>query len=83
MPYEIGEVIIDEPLKIGSKFKRSLFNQHSRVAVNDIEAIGRSSNVYMFKIAIAIANANYRYGGALSIDKKAFDTLRQLLRRLV
>ena len=74
---QIGEVLIDEPLKIGSQFKRSLFNQHSRVAVNDIEAIGRSSNVYMFKIAIAMANANYRYGEALRIDKKAFDTIRE------
>ena len=31
----------------------------------------------MFKIAIAMANANYRYGEALRIDKKAFDTIRQ------
>ena len=73
----IGEVKIDEPLRIGNQYKRSLFNQHSRVAVSDIEAIGRSSNVYMFKIAISLANANYRYGEALSIDKSAFDTIRQ------
>ncbi len=73
----IGEVKTDEPLKIGSQFKRSLFNQNSRVPITDIEALGRSSNVYMWKIAITIANANYRYGEALSIDKSAFDTFRQ------
>jgi cell division protein FtsI/penicillin-binding protein 2 len=73
----IGDVKIDEPIKIGGITKRSLFNQSSRVAVNDIQAIGRSSNVYMFKIAMSLANANYRYGESLSIDKKAFDTFRQ------
>ncbi|NYF24580.1 penicillin-binding protein 2 [Sporosarcina sp. JAI121] len=73
----IGERKIDEPLKIGSQYKRSLFNQHSRVSINDVEAIGRSSNVYMFKIAISLAKANYRFGEALRIDKKAFDTFRQ------
>ena len=31
----------------------------------------------MFKIAIAMANANYRYGQAMPIDKTAFDTFRQ------
>ena len=54
----IGDVKIDEPIKIGGITKRSLFNQSSRVAVNDIQAIGRSSNVYMFKIAMSVANAN-------------------------
>lgn len=73
----IGERKIDEPLKIGSQYKRSLFNQNSRISINDVEAIGRSSNVYMFKIAISLANANYRFGESLRIDKKAFDTFRQ------
>ena len=54
----IGETKIDEPIRIGGITKRSLFNQNSRVAVTDIEAIGRSSNVYMFRIALALANAN-------------------------
>ena len=30
----------------------------------------------MFKIAMAMGNANYRYGEPLRIDKKAFDTFR-------
>ncbi len=73
----VGEAKIDEPIRIGGITKRSLFNQNSRVAVSDIEAIGRSSNVYMFRIAMSMANANYRSGDAASIDKNAFDTFRQ------
>ncbi|KAA0966066.1 penicillin-binding protein 2 [Sporosarcina sp. ANT_H38] len=73
----IGEVKIDEEIKIGGIRKKSLFNKGYRIPVSDIQAIGRSSNVYMFKIAMAVANANYRYGESLSIDKKAFDTFRQ------
>ncbi len=66
----VGEVKIDEPLKIkstpqkSSVFNRNLFN---RIRIGDIEAIGRSSNVYMFKIAIAIANSTYRYEESLYI----------------
>lgn len=75
----IGEVKIDEPIKIGRQGneKRSLFNQHGRVRVSDIEAIGKSSNVYMFRIAIAMGKGNYAYGRPLSIDKTAFDRFRQ------
>ncbi|WP_301107397.1 penicillin-binding protein 2 [Sporosarcina sp.] len=74
---KIGDVKIDEPIRIGSTVKRSLFNRNGRVAVNDITALGRSSNVYMFRIAMALGKANYRPGQALAIDKTAFDTFRQ------
>ncbi|MBY0220918.1 penicillin-binding protein 2 [Sporosarcina aquimarina] len=73
----IGDVKIDEPIRIGRTVKRSLFNQNGRVALNDIQAIGRSSNVYMFRISFALGGASYRPGQALPIDKKAFDTFRQ------
>ncbi len=74
----IGEVKIDEWMKIGNTPKKSLFNKgNQRIPTSDIEAIGKSSNAYMFKIAIAMANANYRYGQAMSIDKTAFETFRQ------
>lgn len=75
---EIGDVKIDEWMKIGNTHKKTLFNKYNqRIPTSDIEAIGKSSNVYMFKIAIAMANGNYRYGQALPIDKTAFDTFRQ------
>ncbi|WP_338652870.1 penicillin-binding protein 2 [Sporosarcina psychrophila] len=73
----IGETKIDEPIRIGGITKRSLFNQYSRVAVTDIEAIGKSSNVYMFRIAMAMADSNNSSEGAKRIRENAFDTFRQ------
>ncbi|WP_060210369.1 peptidoglycan D,D-transpeptidase FtsI family protein [Sporosarcina koreensis] len=72
----VGEVKIDEPMNIAGLPKRSLFNQHGRVAVDDITALGRSSNVYMFKIAISLGNGVYRPFKALPIDIAGFDRLR-------
>ncbi|WP_438310940.1 peptidoglycan D,D-transpeptidase FtsI family protein [Sporosarcina sp. FA9] len=74
----IGETKIDEMLEMaGTANKSSLFNQSfNRIPINDIVAIGRSSNVYMFKTAIAIGNGSYRRGGRLSIDKDhAFEVM--------
>ena len=81
----IGEFKIDEPFKSkgtalkGSIFNRSLFN---RISIGDIEAIGRSSNVYMFKTALAIGNGTYRYNESLSFDMSAFDKLRGTMNSL-
>ncbi|REB10186.1 penicillin-binding protein 2 [Sporosarcina sp. BI001-red] len=72
----IGETKIDEPIYVGKQRKASLFNQNSRVAINDVEALGRSSNVYMFKIAMSIANYHYVKGGSLNIDFDAFNKMR-------
>lgn len=73
----VGEVKIDEPIYIsGTAKKASLFNQFGRVPVSDIQALGRSSNVYMFKIAMSMGNAVYRPHKSLPIDKGAFDRLR-------
>ncbi len=73
----VGEVKIDEPMRIGNIPKSSLFNRYGKVRVSDIEAIGKSSNVYMFKIAIGMGKGNYRYGKPMSIDKTAFDRFRE------
>ncbi|WOV88846.1 penicillin-binding protein 2 [Sporosarcina oncorhynchi] len=73
----LGEVKIDEPIYISrTQKKASLFNQNGRVSVNDIQALGRSSNVYMFKIAMSMGNAVYRPHKPLPIDTGAFDRLR-------
>ena len=73
----LGEVKTDEPIYIsGTQKKASLFNQNGRVSVNDIQALGRSSNVYMFKIAMSMGNAVYRPHKPLPIDTGAFDRLR-------
>ncbi|MFS0575221.1 penicillin-binding protein 2 [Sporosarcina sp. 179-K 3D1 HS] len=73
----LGEVKIDEPIRLrGGGTKSSVFNRSSRVAVSDIEAIGRSSNVYMFKIAMSLGNYSYVPYSGLKIDFAAFDKLR-------
>lgn len=72
----VGEVKIDEPMNIAGQQKRSLFNQNGRVSVDDVTALGRSSNVYMFKIAISIGKGVYRPYKGLPIDIGGFDRLR-------
>jgi len=76
---QLNESLIDEPIKIkGTNPKSSVFNRHSRVSVNDLTALERSSNVYMFKIGFRIAKANYQYDQPISINNgvDAFSVLR-------
>jgi cell division protein FtsI/penicillin-binding protein 2 len=44
--------------------------------LNDIDALKRSSNVYMFHTAIRIGKANYEFEKPLNIDSQAFTTIR-------
>ncbi|MGG3842589.1 peptidoglycan D,D-transpeptidase FtsI family protein [Anoxybacillus kestanbolensis] len=72
-----GTVLIDEPLYIkGTKTKKS----HSGIRpepMNDLKALEMSSNVYMFKTAIAIAGSTYRPHQPLPIKKEAFSIMRR------
>ncbi|HSJ36592.1 MAG TPA: penicillin-binding transpeptidase domain-containing protein [Planococcus sp. (in: firmicutes)] len=75
----MNEVLIDEPLQIKSTNpKRSIFNktQFNRIPMSDLMAIERSSNVYMFKIALEIANETYEYNEPINIPSKNFDVMR-------
>lgn len=76
---DIGEVLIDEPLKIlETPLKRSIFNKSlfNRIPMSDLKAIERSSNVYMFKIALKIAEESYEYNKPINIPSKKFDIMR-------
>lgn len=44
--------------------------------LNDINALKYSSNVYMFHTAIKIGKGNYQYDRPLSLEPKAFSTMR-------
>nr|WP_235841977.1 penicillin-binding protein 2 [Neobacillus fumarioli] len=44
--------------------------------INEIDALKKSSNVYMFHTAIRIGNGHYEYNKPLDLDTKAFDTIR-------
>lgn len=76
---EIGEVQIDEPLKFaGTPQKNSIFNTvlFNRIPMSDLMAIERSSNIYMFKIALKMAGLEYQYNRGLRIDPETFETMR-------
>ncbi|PEJ56942.1 penicillin-binding protein [Bacillus sp. AFS017336] len=69
-----GQRQFDTPIKIaGTPIKSSYSNMGW---INDLDALKRSSNVYMFRTAMAIGHANYVPNKPLDIDVKAFDTFR-------
>ncbi|MGG2013984.1 peptidoglycan D,D-transpeptidase FtsI family protein [Bacillus sp. S10(2024)] len=70
------QVLVDEPLVFkGTKVKKS-WTGSGMGPINDLTALQRSSNVYMFKTAMEIADAPYVPNGTLNIKQKAFDTMR-------
>lgn len=76
---ELNEVQIDEPLKFASTSqKNSIFNTElfNRIPMTDLMAIERSSNVYMFKIAMEIAGAEYQYNRGLYVAPESFELMR-------
>jgi len=75
---KLNEVMIDEPITIGAngQSKSSIFNRSGRIPLSDLQAIERSSNVYMFKIGFRLANAIYQYKQPISIDRSAYGVLR-------
>ncbi|OCA86405.1 penicillin-binding protein 2 [Pradoshia sp. D12] len=69
-----GQVIYDGPMKIkATPIKKSWKNFGN---ISDIEALKVSSNVYMFKTAIALGKGNYVPGGSLKVNNSAFSTMR-------
>ncbi|MGG2095432.1 penicillin-binding protein 2 [Bacillus sp. S13(2024)] len=72
-----GEVLVDEPLNFkGTKVKKS-WTGNGMGPIDDLTALQRSSNVYMFKTAMAIAGAPYVPGGTLNVKQKTFDDMRK------
>lgn len=74
---EENTVIEDAPIKIkGTKEKASHENMGY---INEVTALERSSNVYMFKNAIKLGGDEYVYNQAIDIDLDAFDVFRNAL----
>ncbi|SFL60423.1 Cell division protein FtsI/penicillin-binding protein 2 [Gracilibacillus orientalis] len=73
---DIGTYLDESPIKIqGSEEKSSYANLGS--SLNDIQAIKRSSNAYMMRIALRISGATYRHNEILyNFNYDSFDTLR-------
>ncbi|SEM46306.1 cell elongation-specific peptidoglycan D,D-transpeptidase [Paenisporosarcina quisquiliarum] len=74
---EIGDTMVDEPIRIkGSKPKSSVFNRYGSIRMSDLQAIERSSNVYMFKTAYGIAGSTYRPNQPINFGDDAFLKMR-------
>ncbi|MEG0995205.1 MAG: penicillin-binding transpeptidase domain-containing protein [Bacilli bacterium] len=76
---KIGDVIKDECIKIANTPKKCSWKTLGDV--NDIKALAMSSNIYQFKVAMKVANANYQYNQPLKIDEKAFSIYRDMYNR--
>ncbi|MBG9983842.1 penicillin-binding protein 2 [Aerococcaceae bacterium DSM 111022] len=73
-----NNVIVDEPMKFAaSQEKSSVFNRDGEVAITDIEALQKSSNVYMIKLAMMIGGqTTHEEDGPLTISGDTIDIVR-------
>ena len=71
--------IVDEPIEFeASKPKSSWFNRNGKMELTDLDALERSSNVYMIKLAMKMGGQKeYEKGGRLNINLSLFDKLRE------
>lgn len=70
-----GSTQFDEPLKIQNTPVKKSWKNFGRI--NDLRALQVSSNVYMWKTAIAMGGGHYAANESLPLNMKAFDTVRQ------
>lgn len=78
-PYQ---TFVDRPMKIGGEggLKKSVYPMG---VVNDLDALERSSNVYMFNIALRMGGEyNYKYGEKVSFNTEAFQEMRNYFHQL-
>ncbi|MHC0037004.1 peptidoglycan D,D-transpeptidase FtsI family protein [Pseudoneobacillus sp. C159] len=66
--------MVDQPIHLASTPVKSSWRTMGRI--NDLEALKRSSNVYMFKTAIRSLGSEYYHMMKLPLNYKAFDTYR-------
>lgn len=74
---EPGEVILDAPMCFKDTACKASFTNKGKI--NDIQAIAKSSNVYMFHIAIRMAGGVYVPNAALYLPyfEETYDTYRK------
>jgi penicillin-binding protein A len=70
-----GSTHYDSPLLIKGTEPKSSWKNFGNI--NDLRALQVSSNVYMWKTVIEIANGTYSPNKSLPVDLSAFDTVRQ------
>ncbi|WP_341299700.1 penicillin-binding protein 2 [Lysinibacillus sp. FSL H8-0500] len=73
----MGTSMGDEPIVLArTSPKTSIFNRSGYITMNDLMALERSSNVYMFKIALLINGTPYSYGMPLRANDGTFQKMR-------
>ncbi len=73
----MNDILVDEPIKLkDTRVKSSVFNRNSRIALTDLQAIEKSSNVYMFKIGLKLAGETYLKDEPIDINNGDFSLLR-------
>jgi cell division protein FtsI/penicillin-binding protein 2 len=70
----IGTMFDDAGIKIKDTPLKKSYTYLGKL--NEIDALKKSSNVYMFRTAMRIGNGHYEYDQPLKLDAKAFDTIR-------
>lgn len=74
---EPGDRLLDEPIYLaGTNPKSSIFNRGGAIWLNDQTALERSSNVYMFKLAMKIGGLSYTRGMGLRLAEHTRQTIR-------
>lgn len=71
---DFGEMELDEVMRFKGSGTFSSYQVMNRI--NDLEALERSSNVYMWKTAIEMMGGKYVPNGTLNIDPKKIETIR-------
>jgi penicillin-binding protein A len=70
-----GDTFVDSPIKInGTPVKKSYVNMGT---INDLTALERSSNVYMFHIAMKIGDYDYARKLGFNNPEKAYEMMRK------
>lgn len=70
-----GDTFVDTPIKIsGTPVKKSYVNMGT---INDLSALERSSNVYMFHIAMKIGDYDYAKKLGFKNPEKAYEIMRK------
>ncbi|MEK5207264.1 penicillin-binding protein 2 [Psychrobacillus sp. FSL H8-0510] len=74
---QVGTSLVDEPIRIkDSQPKSSVFNRFGSIRMTDLQALERSSNVYMFKTAYGVAGSTYRPNQSINFGDDAFLKMR-------
>ncbi|WP_243355063.1 peptidoglycan D,D-transpeptidase FtsI family protein [Bacillus litorisediminis] len=73
---EVGGKLYDEVIKIAKTPEKSTLNG-ALGWIDDLRAIRRSSNGFMYKIAIGIGDGNYQYNQPLPLRQDSLDTFRR------